>query len=163
NADPVFTYSITSGSLVTGDTFSGALSRDPGNNVGLYDITQGSLTLGSNYDLTVATGVKFEIRKRAVTVTPDSGQFKIYGNADPVFTYSITSGSLVTGDTFSGALSRDPGNNVGLYDITQGSLTLGSNYDLTVATGVKFEIRKRAVTVTPDSGQFKIYGNADPV
>ena len=162
NPDPVLTYKVTSGSVVGGDSFSGALSHDPGSNVGLYDITQGTLSLGSNYDLTVITGVKFEIKKRPVTVTPDSGQFKIYGNSDPALTYSITSGSVVLGDSFSGALSRDSGENVGLYNITQGTLSLGSNYDLTVTSGIKFEIKKRPVTVTPDSGQFKTYGASDP-
>ena len=77
-----------------------------------------------------------------MTVTPDSNQFKIYGENDPTLTYQITSGSVISGDSFSGALSRDPGNNVGLYEITQGTLSLGSNYDLTVTAGVKFEIRK---------------------
>src|SRR5207248_674598 len=162
NPDPVLIYKVTSGSVVGGDSFSGALSHDPGSNVGLYDITQGTLSLGSNYDLTVITGVKFEIKKRPVTVTPDSGQFKIYGNSDPALTYSITSGSVVLGDSFSGALSRDSGENVALYSITQGTLSLGSNYDLTVTAGVKFEIKKRPVTVTPDAAQFKIYGDSDP-
>src|SRR2546430_17596724 len=55
---------------------------------------------------------------------------KVYGHADPALTYSISSGSLVTGDGFSGDLARAAGENVGLYDITQGSLTAGSNYDL---------------------------------
>src|SRR5437773_8586442 len=132
-------------------------------NVGLYEITQGTLSLGSNYDLTVTAGVKFEIKKRPVTVTPDAGQFKFYGDSDPVLNYSVTSGSVVTGDSFSGALRRDPGTNVGLYEITQGTLSLGSNYDLTVTAGVKFEIKKRPVTVTRDAGQFKFYGDSDPV
>ena len=160
--DPTLTYQVTGGSVVTGDSFSGALSRDAGNNVGLYEITQGTLSLGSNYDLTVTAGVKFEIKTRAVTVTPDSGQFKNYGENDPTLTYQITSGSLISGDSFSGALSRDPGSNVGLYEITQGTLSLGSNYHLTVTAGVKFEIKTRPVTVTPDSGQFKTYGDNDP-
>ena len=86
--------------------------------------------------------------KRPVTVTPDSNQFKIYGENDPTLTYQISSGSVISGDSFSGALSRDAGNNVGLYEITQGTLSLGSNYELTVTTGVKFEIKKLAVTLT---------------
>src|SRR5439155_1011598 len=160
--DPALTYTITSGSLVTGDSFSGALARDPGSNVGMYNITQGTLALNANYNLTFTTGVKFEIKKRPVQVTADAGQFKIYGDSDPTLTYAITSGSVVTGDSFSGMLSRDPGNNVGTYAITLGTLSLGTNYDLTLAPGSTFEIKKRPVTVTPDSGQFKIYGNPDP-
>jgi hypothetical protein len=64
-------------------------------------------------------------------VTADPGQTKVYGNADPLpFTYAITSGSLVGGDSLSGALSRNAGENVGSYAITQNTLTGGSNYGL---------------------------------
>ncbi len=39
---------------------------------------------------------------------------KTYGNDDPALTYQITSGSNVAGDSFTGALTRDAGENVGL-------------------------------------------------
>ena len=131
--DPGLTYSITNGALFGSDSFSGALTRDPGENVGLYNITQGTLSLGTaagNYDLTFTTGVEFEITKRAITVTADA-KMKTYGDADPTLTYEVTSGSLFGSDSLSGALTRDPGENVGLYDITQGTLVLSANYDLT--------------------------------
>src|SRR5439155_3804951 len=151
--DPAFTYQITSGSLFGNDSFSGALTRDAGENVGLYDITQGTLALSSNYALTYI-GAKLEIKKRPITVTPDSGQFKIYGNSPAALTYEVTDGSLAFTDAFTGALSRDVGENIGFYNITQGTLSLGTatgNYNLTFATGVKFEIKKRPVTVTADA------------
>ncbi len=56
---------------------------------------------------------------------------KVYGAADPVLTYQITSGDLVTGDSFSGSLSRGAGENVGSYPITQNTLALSGNYALT--------------------------------
>ena len=56
---------------------------------------------------------------------------KVYGTADPSLTYQVTSGSLVTGDSFSGALTRATGENVGSYPILQGTLTAGTNYTLT--------------------------------
>jgi hypothetical protein len=160
SADPTLTYGFTP-ALIGTDTFSGALSRDAGTNVGLYNITQGTLALSSNYTLVFTTGVKFEIRKLTVTVTPNAGQFKIYGSADPTLTYGFTP-ALIGTDTFSGALSRDAGPDVGLYNITQGTLALSSNYTLVFTTGVKFEIKTLTITVTPNSGQFKIYGSADP-
>src|SRR5439155_682394 len=160
--DPALTYTITSGSLVTGDSFSGALARDPGNNVGLYNITQGTLALGANYNLTFTTGVKFEIKKRPLQVTADAGQFKNYGDSDPTLTYTVTSGSVLAGDSFIGALSRASGNNVGTYAITLGTLSLGTNYELTLTAGSTFEIKKRPLQVTADAGQFKNYGDSDP-
>ena len=160
-ADPAsFTYSITSGSLAFSDAFSGALSRDAGENVGSYAINQGSLSAGPNYNLTYA-GTNFAITSRPVTVTADAGQTKVYGNADPAFTYSITSGSLAFSDAFSGALSRAVGENVGTYAINQGTLALNGNYTLTYV-GANFAITVRPVTVTATAGQSKVYGNPDP-
>ena len=57
---------------------------------------------------------------------------KVFGEADPELTYEITSGELVAnGDAFTGGLTRDPGEDVGTYAITQGTLSLGDNYDIT--------------------------------
>ena len=58
-------------------------------------------------------------------------QTKVVGAVDPALTYKVTSGSLESGDSFSGALTRAPGETVGTYAITQGTLTAGGNYDLT--------------------------------
>ncbi len=58
-----------------------------------------------------------------MTVTADP-QTKTYGEADPALTYQITSGALVNGDSFTGGLVRAPGENVGSYAISQGTLAL---------------------------------------
>ena len=138
-ADPgAFTYSITSGTLAFSDAFSGALSRAAGESVATYAIGQNTLTLGSNYNLTYV-GANFAITQRPVTITANSGQTKIYGTADPVFTYGITSGTLAFSDTFSGVLARAAGETVGSYAIGQGSVTLGANYNLTYV-GANFTI-----------------------
>src|SRR3989475_3966925 len=99
---------------------SGALARDAGANVGLYNITQGTLALSTNYTLVFTGGVQFEIKKLTVTVAPTAGQYKIYGAGDPTLTYTFAP-ALVGTDTFSGTLARDAGANVGLYNITQGT------------------------------------------
>ena len=161
DGNPVYTYGFTP-ALVGGDAFTGALSRDAGEDVGLYNITQGTLALSSNYTLTFVTGVQFEIKTKEITVTPTSGQSKIYGDVNPVYTYGFTP-ALVGGDAFSGALGRDAGEDVGLYDITQGTLALSSNYTLTFTSGVQFEIKTKEIIVTPASGQSKIYGDVNPV
>src|SRR5439155_587298 len=122
---------------------------------------QGTLALSTNYTLVFTGGVKFEIKTLTVTVTPTAGQYKIYGAGDPTLAYSFTP-ALITGDTFSGALARAAGANVGLYDITQGSLALSANYTLAFTSGVKFEIKTLTVTVAPTAGQYKIYGAVDP-
>ncbi len=158
DADPALTYQITSGSLAFSDSFSGALTRVAGENVGTYAIVQGTLALNSNYTLTYV-GANLTIDLRAVTVTADA-KSKTYGDADPALTYQITSGSLVTGDSFSGALSRVPGENVGTYAILQGTLALSTNYTLTYV-GANLTITPRDLTVTADP-KSKIYGDSDP-
>src|SRR5436309_9539443 len=115
--------------LVGTDTFSGGLSRDAGENVGLYNITQGTLALSANYTLAFTSGVKFEIKKLTVTVTPTAGQNKTYGATDPTLTYGVTP-ALVGSDTFAGALARECGRHEGRYKITQGAVTLSDNYTL---------------------------------
>ena len=70
------------------------------------------------------------ITEKPITVTADP-QTKLLGAPDPALTSKVTSGSLETGDSFSGALTRAPGEAVGSYAITQGSLTAGGNYDVT--------------------------------
>lgn len=71
-----------------------------------------------------------EVLVRPITVTADP-QTKVYGEDDPLLTYQVTEGSLVFGDTFTGTLVREPGENAGSYAILQGSLALSINYELT--------------------------------
>ena len=136
NPDPAFTYQLTVGTLVGSDAFTGALTRDAGEDVGNHAITQGTLALSPNYALSFV-GADLSITQRPVEVTANA-QTKVYGDPDPALTYHITSGTLAFSDGFSGALSRDAGEHVSgsPYAITQGTLTLGANYDLTFVGGV---------------------------
>ena len=163
-ADPVFTYAATG--LVAGDTqltaFTGALTHAVGTNVGTYAITIGTLA-AANYNITFNGTRTFTITKAPITVAPTAGQSKAYGAVDPVLTFTAT--TLVNGDNngtaFTGALTRAAGANVGVYSITVGTLA-STNYTITFTPGVTFAISRAAVTVTPDGGQSKVYGAADP-
>lgn len=140
NPDPAsFAYSITSGVLISGDSFTGKLERAPGSNIGTYAINQGTLSLGANYTISFIPS-NFAITSRPITVTANSGQFKIIGATDPVLTYSFADGALVTGDSFTGALSRVAGETIGTYPITIGTLALNGNYTLTFVPA-NFEIK----------------------
>jgi hypothetical protein len=98
-----------------------------------------------------------------VTVTANTGQTKVYGNADPgAFTFSNT--GLGTGVALAGALDRAVGENVGNYAIGQGTLTSANNPNYSMSfVSDNFGITQRPVTVTANAGQTKLYGNADPV
>ncbi|PUZ26160.1 hypothetical protein DCC81_18155 [Chitinophaga parva] len=157
DADPVLTYTVTP-ALIGADVFSGALTRSPGEDVNSYAISAGSLSLSANYLLTVSPGT-FTITARPLTISGTTGQSKTYGDADPVLTYSV-SPTLQPGDAFTGALSRDPGENVGSYATTLGTLSAGSNYTLVFVPG-NLLVTPKPVTVTADA-RSKTYGDADP-
>jgi hypothetical protein len=80
-------------------------------------------------DLATAAGT-LTVSPRELTVTADA-KTKTAGSADPAFTWQLTSGTLVGGDSLTGALARAPGEDVGTYAIGQGTLSAGSNYSLT--------------------------------
>ena len=145
DTDPTLTYQITSGSLVNGDSLSGALTRDAGETVGTYAIHQGTLAAGSNYTVTYVSH-NLSISARILSIKADP-KTKVYGDADPTFTYQITSGSLINGDTLTGALTRAAGENVGTYSILQGSLDAGINYVITY-NGANLTITKANQTIT---------------
>jgi hypothetical protein len=160
--DPPLTHQITSGSIANGDTPTGALSRVAGEAVGPYVISINTLTYGPNYNET-HVGAILTINPLAITVTANSGQTKIYGSADPVFTFTV-SPPLLNNDAPTGALSRTGGENVfgSPYPINIGTLSFGLNYAVTfVSAG--FTITPKTVTVTPTNYMNKTYGDPDPV
>src|SRR6202008_4822150 len=170
DADPTFTYSITSGSLVAPDAFTGALSRVAGENAGLYAITIGTLAIndgngGNNYTLTFVSK-NFEIKKRAATWTTNAAS-KTYGDADPSPLTTGSGSNFVAADNVTATYSRVAGENASppTYHITATlsatPLSALDNYIITNA-GAEFTINKRPLQVTATAGQFKIYGAADP-
>jgi hypothetical protein len=155
--DPMLTFSVGGSGLASGDTkitaFTGSLSRAAGENVGTYVITQGTLVPTSNYTITgFTTGVNFSITVRYVTVTADPHS-KIFGQPDPALSYRVTSGSLAFIDTFTGALTRAPGETVAgsPYAILQGSLALNPNYVLTYI-GANLTITQATTSLVVTSG-----------
>ncbi|MFW5725478.1 MAG: MBG domain-containing protein, partial [Bacteroidota bacterium] len=159
NPDPELTFSITDGSLAFDDTFSGMLVREQGEDVGTYAITQGTLALSDNY-LMNFTGASLVITQRFITISVDN-KTKIYGEADPEFTYIIIDGALAFDDELTGTLEREPGEDAGNYTILQGTLDAGPNYFLTYEAGT-LTIIPRAISIAADP-QTKIYGEDDPV
>lgn len=157
--DPAsFPYTVTS-SLLGGDTFSGELAREAGEDVGTYAIQQGTLALSSNYAINYVEA-DYTITQKPITLTIQPMQSKQYGDPDPVYSYSLM-GTLVGGDDFSGTMTREPGEDLGTYAIQQGTYTLGSNYNLTFI-GDDFDITVKLIILTVDAGQSKLYGDSDP-
>jgi hypothetical protein len=130
NANPVFSGELSG--VKNGDAVTGSYTTTANNlsGVGAYVITAGvnaTQTILDNYNLTATNG-ELVITARPVTVAAVAKE-KYCGQTDPTLTYTLT-GSLVGQDTFSGALSRLSGENVGTYTIQQGTLALSNNYIL---------------------------------
>jgi hypothetical protein len=114
-----------------------------------------------NYSIAATETDTADITPATVTVTANAAT-KIYGDADPVFTYSST--GLVAGDSFTGALGRtiDTGEDVGFYEIDLGDLDAGSNYDAIVYTSEFLTVDPAPLTITADD-QTRVYGDSNPV
>ena len=89
-----------------------------------------------NYNIAYATSATATINAEPLTVTVRDVE-KHIGYDDPTFTYTITAGNLVAGETLRGiSYLRTAGETAGKYDITA-SETAGSNpnYVLTLKSG----------------------------
>lgn len=100
--------------------------------------------------------VTLEVKPRAITVAADASS-KTYGEADPVFTWAITSGELVEGESLQGIeIEREDSDNVrdGGYalQLTQPE-GANPNYNITFVDGV-FTINQRVLTVKWGTTEF---------
>ena len=106
-----------------------------------------------NYELSEQPdNVKADITRATITVTPEADQAKTYRENDPASLAYAVSGAI-SGETpsFTGALGREAGENVGSYAINKGTLELtdnsdgkfrADNYMLKVSDNVNFVINK---------------------
>lgn len=119
----------------------------------------GKLTVACQVTIDGATAegkVELEVKPCAITVTAQDAS-KTYGEADPVFTWDVTSGKLVAGETLQGLeIERENNDNVrdGGYalQLTQ-SKDANPNYNITFVDGV-FTINQRLLTVTWGTREF---------
>ena len=129
--------SATSGTLAFGTAAS------QGSPVGGYAIAGSGLAANNgNYAFGQAPGnaTALTVTPRPISIAADAGQGKVYGDVDPVLTYTVANGVGTTGtplygtDALVGVLVRDAGKNVGTYAIRQGTLApspVPSNYAVT--------------------------------
>ncbi|MBX9733179.1 MAG: gliding motility-associated C-terminal domain-containing protein, partial [Chitinophagaceae bacterium] len=117
-----------------------------------------TLAVNANYNI-IFTTANLSITKSIVMVRADF-KSKIYGDADPTLTYTVT-GVSGTGNVFTGALARTAGENVNSYRITQGTLALNGNYQMSFE-GSEFSIAPRSLVIKADD-QSKYVGVANPM
>ena len=110
---------------------------------------------GANYAITFVNDTTGVITGRAVTVTADSGQAKIYGTPDPTFTYTITPAhcSRVTASPVRWPASRV---RTSASRHHPGHPDRGSELHASPSCSADFTIVARAITVTATSDT-KVY------
>ena len=159
DSDPPLTFTVRG--FVKGDNgtvLKGILTREQGEEVGTYAIQLGSLSADQNYTINFTTAEFVISDKKVLTVTADT-KGKVYGDADPVFTYTAT--GFANGDDesiLSGALIREVGEDAGTYAIGLGSLSAGSNYTINF-TGADFMIGKKKLSLTAVTKDKEYDGN----
>lgn len=102
--------------------------------------------------------VTLEVKQRAITVTAQDAS-KTYGDADPVFTWDVTAGELVEGETLEGLkVEREDRDDAGNYALkltqTKGA---NPNYNIRFADGT-FTINQRLLTVKWGTTEFTYDG-----
>ncbi len=165
DTNPTLTYSVTSGTLVNGDTLSGALATlaMAASDIGSYAITQGTLAASSNYALSFNPGT-LTINPAQLTVAVNDAS-RTYGDANPSFGATITgfklsdTAAVVTGLTYSTAAT--PSSNVGSYAITSTGGT-AANYVIASRTDGTLTINPAQLTVAANNAS-RTYGDANPM
>lgn len=112
-------------------------------------VTAGAGTNAANYSITYPAESTGSIQAASLTIKVNNAS-KHIGKADPEFGYSITDGTVATGDTITGiTLERAAGETAGIYDITA-TETAGSNPNYNIAfTGGKLTIVGHTVVTHP--------------
>ena len=154
---PNLSYSSTG--LVNGDTFTGALSTTAhvysgtagsASSVGVYPISQGTLSAGSNYSL-VYTGANLTVDPVNLTVTAQD-RTSVYGVATALGASQFTSTGLVNGDVISSAVLNY---NYGTATNIPGTVTVGS-YANRVTVGALSGINSANYSITTVAGSLTV-------
>jgi predicted HAD superfamily phosphohydrolase len=93
--------------------------------------------------------------KQQLTITAAAGS-KVYGQDDPELTYTVV--GLLQGDSVTGSATRQQGNQVGEYQINQGTLStnVADDYEIEF-TSATFTIEPKTITVVAKTGITKVY------
>jgi hypothetical protein len=175
DSDP--TASISYAGLRSGDTIAtgASLTGLPGltADVGSYQVSGSGAVVsapsGAVYRM-IYVPVALSVSPRLITVTPNAGQSRQYGDPNPTLTYALSrtttgaSGAALVGtDSLTGALaSAATGtSNVGSHAINQGTLAGSSNYTLSFTSGRTMAVTPRLITVRADD-LARDYGQPNP-
>ena len=100
--------------------------KDAGNYYYYLEITAKKTDNGDT--VTIAVPVKMTVTPKIITVVPNEGQKRYFGQQDPVFEYTLSEDCDAA---ITGSLQREPGEEIGSYAFTMGTIaTDNPNYEL---------------------------------
>ena len=176
DTDPELKYTFSPNPLPDGLSFSGVLSREPGEIEGgsPYAITQGTLKLegtGADMHIMIFTGAKFKIFQKGSISIRAKNMSKFKDEDDPLFDEStyVVSPSIESlarqGLTLNVILSRDPGEDTGGYAIHVNYTLTGEHASEWVVNrvGATFYITADDEIIVTAPSLEKNYKDVDPV
>lgn len=131
-------------------------------NVGVYTIKAASIAGedAANYKLSGNNTITLTIVPKEIDVTPIIAS-KTFGDEDPIIEYTLSE-KLFDGDSMSGNLAREDGENVGRYIINLGTLSAGNNYLLSIdSLDVYFAIVPKPVEIEYDKSKTFYYDGTE--
>lgn len=155
-AEPSLTYTLSE-ELIEGNKVSGALKRDPGDAIGEYAVTIGTLSFGDNYAVTFVDG-KFIISNFTyLTVTDKTTSIKVEGYFDAGASVTVTAldpqsevyAALASGSSWGKIISA--------YDIKFTAAGVDGNYKLSIPVDSKYEGKSVAVYQQLTNGAISCY------
>ena len=174
--DPELKYTFSPNPLPAGISFSGVLTREPGETEGgsPYVISQGTLKLvGDNADkhILIFTGAKFNIFQKGSISIRAKNMSKFKGDPDPDFDEStyVVSPSMEAlagqGLTLNVVLSRESGEDIGSYPISVNYTLTGEHASEWVVNrvGATFYIAAEDEIIVTAPTLEKNYKDSDPV
>ncbi len=108
-----------------------------------------------NYSFKVQGDYQATIIPLVIKLTADR-QTKEYGELDPSL-YTYVNEPIIPGDSFSGSLARDKGENVGSYAIVKSTIDLGTNYTINYVFD-SLIITEAPMFIKPDVTE-RVYGD----
>src|SRR5262249_48054156 len=155
-ADFTFSY------VGTGTTSYGPSANAP-TNAGSYTVTA-TYNGDANHTGSPSSPTPFTISPATLTIMPNAGVTKVYGAPLPPLPFVVSLSAFGSFPVFSGALgtTAKPSSPVGNYAITLGSLSVDSNYTLTLeANPPTLAVTPAVITVSVHNAS-RIYGVANP-
>lgn len=107
------TYTLVEGDLYNYDSIDVTLNKADGNSIGKYIIS--GVNNNPNYNVEFING-EYEITKRNITISIDD-KSSLYLDSLEELTYTVFEGSILSGDDLNIVLSKQAGDEVGVYTI----------------------------------------------